>query len=153
MASRALPSRALAKLDVMGPNERVVGERPISREELASTGNLVEGPSFEGAGFGGGGGGMRPIDGRPLYSSASISGGVGGGSGPGYGNGPGYGSSGPGYGSGSPYGGSYRSQRDPMLPSFSGAGSAFDRFDRNHDGIITREEYAQGMGAAPVAIF
>lgn len=42
----AVPSRSPPKLHAPAPGERVVGERPISREELASTGNLVEGPAI-----------------------------------------------------------------------------------------------------------
>merc|ERR1712176_1019295 len=35
------------RLERREPGERIVGERPISREELASTGNLIEGPPLE----------------------------------------------------------------------------------------------------------
>lgn len=45
--TRGLASRAPPRLDRPGPGERIVGERPISREELASTGNLIEKPPVE----------------------------------------------------------------------------------------------------------
>lgn len=41
-----LASRLPPRLDRLGPGERVAAERPISREELASTGNLIEGPAL-----------------------------------------------------------------------------------------------------------
>jgi len=112
------PTRAplQPRLDSLGPNERVVGERPISREELASTGNLVEGPASEAIGVGTG---RRPLAG----ASAAL-------------HGPGH----------------LTTTSSSYAPPLSGSSALFDRLDRNHDGILTRAEFNQGLGGAPVAI-
>lgn len=90
------------RLDRPGPGERVVGERPISREELASTGNLIEGPTT----------GTRGREASTLHTT--------------------YGTT-----------GSQLAQSTSM----------FDRFDRNHDGVISREEFNQATRlGGPVTI-
>jgi len=115
-------------MDTVGPNDRVVGERPISREELASTGNLIEGETP----------GARQLLNAPWAPTYPLSAYGGAGEGAGYGGL----SSAP----------AYQPVRSYGVP-VSGSRALFDVLDRNHDGVLTRDEYMQGLSHAPVAIF
>lgn len=129
LVSRAAPSR----LDLPGGfHDRIVGERPISREELASTGNLIEGPPLEAWQQ------EQPITylaaERPTTYLAAERPTT--------------------YLSAAPVARSSAAVVLAAEPVQAAPSSLFDRLDANHDGIITREEFNQGthLGAGPVAI-